>query len=331
MKEDQFLSRDDAQGTGNLFSHFIVKGILLNKDFGSIGFVVPLSFACGDNYEKVRSYVFHSYKELFASHYSIRPAKLFPGVDQRITLFFTKGKTLSQSCSISSSRLWRWNPGSEEFVVNNPDLGFLGKQSTGFIPKVAGNLGTQIYESIISAPVSLGKLMGGGVFTAYYHGIARYWIKTYDFIPYFRREGEGLASQSSTLGSCNFPAEFNKYLFLLLTNSSLFYYWWITRSDEFHVLPSDFIDFGLSNLAYFQDNSLKVTELVKKLMADYQNNSKRSTGNAGGKRINFDVFYPKKSFAIIHRIDDFIADGYGFSKQTNDFIKCYDIEYRSDE
>jgi hypothetical protein len=331
FKENSFFSRGEARGTGNLFSHFIVKQVSLNLDKGNIGFVVPLSFACGSSYENVRKLVYQNYEGIFASHYSIRPAKLFPGIDQRITLFFTKEKTHSRNCLIYSSRLWRWNLGQEEFVVNNPDLGFLGRQNEGFIPKVAGKIGADIYKKIVNSPTTLSTLMCESEYIAYFHGIARYWIKTYDFIPFFKREGEITPSKSSTIGNFCFSSEFSKYLFLLLTNSSLFYYWWITRSDEFHVLSSDFTDFGINDLNYFQRHSNEVVNLAKELMKDYQIHSIRSSGNAGGRKISFDIFFPRKSIAIIHKIDDLVAEAYKFDNKINDFIKNYDIEFRTDE
>jgi hypothetical protein len=331
FKENAFFSRGEAQGTGNLFSHFIARQIYLNSEEGVIGFVVPLSFACGDSYEKVRRLIYQTYEGIYSSHYSIRPAKLFPGIDQRITIFFTKGKSHSKNCRVYSSRLWRWNPGLEDYVVNNPDLGYIGDKASGFIPKVAGQIGADLYNKISNAPITLKSLMDGGEYVAYYHGIARYWIKTYDFIPFFSREGEVTLSKSSTLGSVGFSTEFGEYLFLLLTNSSLFYYWWIARSDEFHVLFSDLADFGILNIDCFMKSSDTMIRLVRELMADYQVHSKRSSGYAGGKKIISDIFFPRRSLAIIHEIDDFIADAYGFNTKYRDFIKYYDAEFRTDE
>ena len=331
FRENAYFSRSEAVGTGNLFSHFIVKQVHINCKGGNLGFVVPLSLACGDSFENVRQLLFLKYDDLYASHYSIRPAKLFPGIDQRITIFYTANKTSIGKCKVHSSRLWRWNLGQEESVVNNPELGFVGHQNSGLIPKVAGDLGAEIYNKIKNAPINIHTLLNGNEFEAYYHAIARYWIKTYNFKPFFLREGETGPSQSSTLGTVNFSTEFNKFLFLLLTNSSLFYFWWIARGDEFHVLFSDFTTFGIQNRDYFENNFEKMMALVRELMEEYKINSKRSFGNAGGKKISFDVFFPRKSLSAIHKIDDFIAEAYGFDERANLFLKTYDIGFRADD
>ena len=296
FRENKYFNKGEAAGTGNLFGHFIVKQAALNGNNGKLGFVIPLSLACGDSYEKVRQLLFLNYEDLFASHYSIRPAKLFPGIDQRVTIFYTSNKKPKGKCQVHSSRLWRWNVGCEERVVYQPQLGLVGYQKDGLIPKVAGDLGANIYTKIYDAPVKMHVLMEGNKYIAYYHGIARYWIKTYDFIPFFLREGETIQSQSSTLGTATFSTEFDKYLFLLLTNSSLFYYWWIARGDEFHVLFSDFTNFGIINIELFKKKSEFVFSLVNELMLEYKKNSKRSCGNAGGKKFHMTSFSPEKVY-----------------------------------
>jgi len=45
--ENAYFAAARGAGTGNLFSHFIASQIPLNAQDGSIGFVVPLSLACG--------------------------------------------------------------------------------------------------------------------------------------------------------------------------------------------------------------------------------------------------------------------------------------------
>jgi hypothetical protein len=331
FKENSYFARSEAVGTGNLFSHFIVKAVHLNSDGGNLGFVIPLSLACGESYESIRKLIYREYDDLNASHYSIRPAKLFPGVDQRITIFYTTHKTSKGKCKVRSSRFWRWSLGDEEKVVNSPGLGLAGYQQAGLIPKVAGDIGAAVYKKVLNAPIKLQALINGGEYIAYYHAIARYWIKTYDFIPHFSREGESRPSKSSTLGTLGFSTEFNKYLFLLLTNSSLFYYWWIARGDEFHVLTSDFYEFGIVNYELFSKRSKDVIHLVNLLMHDYKKNAKRSTGNAGGKKYTYDVFFPRKSLPIISEIDDLIADLYGFDNGSVIFLKTYDQQFRTDE
>lgn len=314
-----------------MFSYFISRAVDKNTYRGSLGYVVPLSFACGSRYEITRLKIYKNYERLYSSHYSIRPVKIFPGIDQRVTIFIAENKNYSADCGVYSSRLWRFNYGDKEKVVMQPQLGYIGRMDQGLLPKTAGEIGAKIYQRILSLPNQLGSLvLDIGNFDAYYHSIARYWIKAYDFKPYFSREGDNTASMSSTISRMFFSSELDKLVFLLLINSSLFYYWWIARGDEFHVLYSEISEFRFGDYEYFALNKDKCNDLVDKLMHSYKDNAQRKTGIAGGKKIIYDEFYPRKSIDIIHQIDDFLAPSYKFTEEQLAFIKNYDIDFRTD-
>jgi hypothetical protein len=330
FKEPAFFLKEEGAGTGNLFGHFIIKAKDINQLSGTIGFVVPLSLACGDSFNNVRKALYTSYELLLASHYSIRPAKLFPGVDQRITLFIGKNKGYFSRCDVYSSRLWRFNYGREKDVVNHPQLGHVGAINSGIIPKTAGYIGAEIYKKIFSAPDTLGSLISKtGKQSAFYHSAARYWIKAYDFTPYFSREGETDSGRSTKLKELPFESEFEKNVFILLVNSSLFYYWWMVVGDEFDVLRSEINEFHLP-LNSFQKHEEDVFRLVSKLMKDYRENAVRKNANVGNVRIAYDEFYPRKSLGIISEIDALIAKIYGLSELEAKFVSTYDHEYRTD-
>jgi len=329
FKEDYYFSSSEAGGTRNLFSHFIIRAINVNSLRGAFGYVVPLSLACGSNYEAIRTKIYHNYEMLYASHYSIRPAKLFPNVDQRITIFTAYSKGYRNQCAVYSSRLWRFHPGEQENVVNHPELGFVGKINKGVIPKTAGEIGARIYNWIRASPDRLISLLGDGDVPGYYHSAARYWVKAYNFVPYFRRENEDSPTRSTKLKELRFNTNYERDIFILLINSSLFYYWWIAIGDEFDVLINEIKEFGYDHdrVSGYRD---EIKRLVTELMSDYLAHSYRKKASASGKKIEYDEFYPRKSINIIHEIDDLIAKIHGLSPEMNAFLKSYDLEFRTD-
>ncbi len=330
-----FFNRGVAAGTGNLYGHFIAKAVEINQTNGNIGFVVPLSFACGSSFESLRREIYHRYKLLGASHYSLRPNMLFDGVQQRITIFYALTKTLTTTCQLYSSKLWRWKKSDQEFVVRNPNLALVGAIQQGVIPKIHTRVGADIYNHLVGAPQALSSLVGKSADSkphlAYYHSVARYWIKAYDFIPHFQREYDSSPSVSTKLKTVNLASELDKYIFLLLMNSSLFYYWWIANSDEFDVQLGEIMGFGLYGYNAFKARGSEVIALVKSLMEDYSRHSVIRTTSLGGSRAEYQEFYPRKSVEIIHRIDDFICPIYGLSDEQNEFLKSFDLSWRTDE
>lgn len=334
FKETAFYKKEFAAGCGNLFGHFITKAVSLNVERGAIGFIVPLSFACGSSYENVRQTVYRNYHSLYASHYSKRPNMLFEGVQQRITIFLAHSKNDSSTCEVYSSRLLRWRKKDQEWVVRNPQLAFVDRIQRGLIPKVGSDVGAQIYRHIINAPQKFGKLFlpnGADDYVAYYHNVAMYWIKAYDFMPYFKREKESSTTASTGLKKSHFDDIFDRDLFVALLNSSLFYYWWMTQCDEFHVLISEISEFGIHGYETFRQNHATLAALVKELMENYQKNSVIKSTALGGARAFYQEFYPRKSRHIINRIDDFIAPIYGLTEEQNRFLKEYDLVWRTDE
>jgi hypothetical protein len=334
FRENVYFLNRKAGRSGNLFAHFIERAIYLNQPKGSIGFVVPLSLACGSSFENVRKLLYKNYEYLYCSHYSKRPNMIFKGVQQRITIFYTKNKGKYFHTNLYSSRLWRWRENEREKVVYYPQLVKVGQIKNGIIPKVANNTGLEIYNLLTKAPFKLGKTiinnkLGDNVYNAYYHSVSMYWIKAYDFIPHFKREAEDNLSISTKLKQLAFNSEFDKNVFLLLVNSSLFYYWWISCGNEFDLLSSEIKDFGVLGYHEMKREQQLIVNYVNHLMNDYKKNSEIKSTSLGGKRVEYQEFYPRKSRDIIYQIDDLIAKFYGLTNKQVHFLKYYDFEYRT--
>ncbi len=110
--------------------------------------------------------------------------------------------------------------------------------------------------------------------------------------------------------------------------SSLFYVWWITTSDCYHLNKRELDTFPLD-----VNNSKLVAELAtisKPLVDDLKSKSKRRVYvyEKTSGRVEYDEFYPKKSKPIIDEIDRVLATHYGFTDEELDFIINYDIKYR---
>jgi len=334
LRENKYFQKNPASGSRNLFSHFIVKAIENNHKDGNLGFVVPLSFACGSTFEKTRQQVFRNYRSLHASHYSKRPNMLFDGVQQRITIFYSLKKSETTKCKLHSSKLWRWQKRDQELVVRNPQQNFVGNFNKGVIPKVHTSVGADIYNYIMGATKKLDFLFstnqGNNKSVAYYHSVSMYWIKAYDFVPHFSREDKSKPAISTKLKKVVFQDDIDKYIFLLMMNSSLFYYWWISISNEFDVQVNEIRRFGLYGYDKLRNQESNIKRLVTLLMKDYQKHSAIKTTRLGGKLSEYQEFYPRKSKNIINEIDDFIAPIYGISQEQNIFLKNFDIEWRTD-
>jgi len=241
-------------------------------------------------------------------------------------------KEENNKCVVHSSKLWYWKKEDQEKVVHYPETTEIGIITEGVIPKVHTKVGAEVYKYILASPDKLGDLLkkpnAMNSVSAYYHSAALYWIKAYDFIPYFRR---GNTTISTKLKEVSFSSEVDKSIFLLLLNSSIFYFYWIANSNQFDVQMNQIKNFGLRGYDEFLKKGNEIDRLVSLLMSDYKKNSEIITSNRGGGSAEHQQFYPRKSIEIINEIDDFIAPIYGLSDEQNRFLKEYDLSWRTDE
>ncbi|MBO0792993.1 MAG: hypothetical protein J2P36_18885, partial [Ktedonobacteraceae bacterium] len=114
---------------------------------------------------------------------------------------------------------------------------------------------------------------------------------------------------------------------------SLFYTWFATFSDGFHLSHALVKDFPLSDQLY---SLPELPWLAQQLQADIQRNATLSTRNTRAEpgtnktqhRIELEEFRMSLSKPLLDEIDRVLADHYGLTEQELDFVIHYDIKYR---
>jgi hypothetical protein len=151
-------------------------------------------------------------------------------------------------------------------------------------------------------------------------------MRAHPFVPYFYSERDG-EKASTQLKPIALATEAQALAASGIICSSLFYVWWLTSSDCYHLNKRE-VDGLPVNIA----NSHLVGSLAassKELMTDLKAKSRRRVYvyKTSG-RVEYDEFYPKLSKPIIDKIDQVLAQYYGFTNEELDFIINYDIKYR---
>lgn len=330
--ESDYFKALPAGSTGNLFGHFIAKGVELNAREGAFSFIVPLSFASGSDFENVRCQIYRNYGNLRSSHYSIRPARLFDGVDQRMTIFLARNKG-EPPCVVESSRLYRYSKEEREELVRHPIMGKAGTIKEGFIPRVADDIGASIYKKFLSIGTKIADCCrktdtDGEDLSApwWYHSVGRYWLKAYDFTPHFTRDGVGgISANIKSIIPISMEAA---KACIAVVNSNLFYFWWIMQSDEFHLLSSEIFSMAIPDSLI---TDVKVHAATDKLMRDYQTQAERKCLNLRGVAIEMDEIHARKSRTIILEIDELLAPHYDLTGEELKFLQEYDVKFRCGE
>ena len=295
----------------NLYAYVIERSVQLVKHSNNIGFIVPLTIASNNNMQILRDFV-SNIGCIYFSHYEIRPAKLFEGVEQRLTIFIIRQAGENQ---IYSTAIRRWSSEHRDtlFKLTHYAHSFNNKS----IWRISTKLEENIYKKFIQhneSSINLSPIPNGNAICYRTAGI-RYWI-------IFLNNGFNTESLSNKISY--FKDEgMNKY-YMAAFNSNLFWWYYALNFDMFNC--KDYMIFGF-RLDYLKDNILN--GLATELESDLNNNREELVINSKTRGVVSSYIFRKKlSKQIIDKIDFQLSKHYGFTDEELDFIINYDIKYR---
>ena len=329
VKDEYTIRGYETESCGNLYAFVFEKGFRLLQHNGWKSMIIPHSAYCTDRMEPFQK-LFHCSKRIgWVQTYSIRPAKLFVGAEQRLAIY-----TLQQSSNPSdvlyASRYHRWHTQFRSHLfavaehVNVTQMPF--KNS---VPKVHTKIEQSLWKKLSQFSV-LGKCLIGSrtPYTTYFHNAPRYWIRAMDFAPYFwnERDGEKISTHVKPL---RLTTELDASVVAAALNSSLFYWWFVVLSNCRDLTLREVRSFPIGVNQMNETIKQNLSELSADLMQDLKRHSQRKETNykTTGKVI-YDEFFPRHSKPIIDKIDRVLAKHYGFTTEELDFIINYDIKYR---
>jgi hypothetical protein len=259
-----------------------------------------------------------------------RPAKLFDGLQNcRSAIVILQHGVRAQQGRIWSSGYRRWAGECRDLLF--PLTAFTqigaGLLEQDQFPKMAAPLQALTLGKAFAKcnpPLSRSISPHPTEHVVFYQESARYWLKATVGIPYYAKNGR--------VGA---PAH-GRYLFLAdeararstcaILNSSLFYIYFISYGDCFHVSENLVTRLPIPSGA-LSDRKLSV--LGGKLMRDLNRHAERKTiETKSADSIRYDEFRVGQSKAIIDEIDHVLARHYGFTEEELDFIINYDVKYR---
>lgn len=301
-----------TESCSNLYAFIIERSSILAKNNDNISFIVPLTIASNNNMQIVRDMICEL-GNIYFSHYEIRPAKLFEGVEQRLSIFIIRHNTTS---SIMSTSIQRWN--SEHRNLLFKSIHYSPSFNDGSIWRTSSCVETTIYNKFIrhiSANTNLSSIKDENCKICYRTAGVRYWI-------IFLNNGFNTVSLSNKENY--FKESDMSYFYMAAFNSNLFWWYYALNFDMFNL--KDYMIFTF-RLTYDKDEN--ITRLAKFLETDLNNNKETLIVNSKTRgTISSFVFKKKSSKKIIDEIDKALAKHYGFTEEELDFIINYDIKYR---
>lgn len=296
----------------NLYAFIIERSLTIAKNRDNISFIVPLTIAANNNMSIVRNLICNQ-GHVYFSHYEIRPAKLFEGVEQRLTIFIIRNTIENQLWSTS---IMRWH--AEHRALLFSSIHYAPSFNDGSIWRTSSMIESSIYnkfKSNLPANSYISPNRDCSTQICYRTAGVRYWI-------IFLHNGfntQSLSNKTNYFQSANMS-----YYFMSAFNSNLFWWYYSLNYDMFNL--KDYMIFSF-RLTYSEDKEL--TSLAHKIEKSLDDNKETLVMNSRTRGTVESFVYRKKlSKPIIDEIDKVLAKHYGFTEEELDFIVNYDIKYR---
>jgi hypothetical protein len=309
----------------NLWAFVVERSLSILLKSGAIGLIVPMSLVCTERMRTIQRRVAscgHVWLANFES--DSNPGQLFDGVKQNVTIFLG---CRSSSCEVYTTKLLRYFQEFRDCVFPLVEFALLDRGfpiQFGFA-KVSTPIELRVLSILFSKPrLAAMKSMDIGE-PILVHRIAHYYIKCFDFVPFFRSDRDGVKKSE----------DYKEYFFAPPTepvvaaiNSSAFYLYWQAFFDAFKAGKLCVESFPLGDTRALKVQG-ELVKLAKDLMCDMNANATRLRAEyrATGQ-VEYDQFYPRKSKHLMDEIDRILARHYGFTEEELDFIINYDIKYR---
>ena len=339
----------NSRDCGNTHAYFIERSIKLLESDGRFGFIVPLSLVSTERMDSIREFIHNNSSEAKYYNFDDRPSKIFSGIeDCRSTIVVTQKGTGVKSLTTSKYHRW-YSKDRAKFLKAIKTTGWTILKAKAIIPKIGTPIEKDILKKITEKTngKTLQNYAAKDEEKIWYHNAPRYWIHAHpeEYLPkieyysgYKKDNMNEITPQElkETKVSSHYKAiavnSKHAYIVNGLLNSSLFYWWFVVWSDGRDLLAQHITSFPLNLDVFPPDLEKQIQKLVEELMESYENNSNVKLNlRSGGKYcIRIKEIIPKKSKAIIDQIDDIFADYFDFTSKEKEFIKTFDLKFRTE-
>jgi hypothetical protein len=306
--------------SGNLYAYVTERALVLLRQQCRLGVILPLASISLDGTFSFRELLGKFTSQLWHASFGFRPAKLFEGVNLRLTILLST-KAMSSEQVLFSSKYVLWSQEERNYLFQRLAFHQSKIVPDGRFLKADDDRGISVVHKVIAqksrVQTFVEKKHG---YKLSYHRSPLYWIRAMDFEPYFKSQTkERSVHHFRDLYFCD---EKHGKLIGALLNSTLFYFWFASVGNCRNLTNEDVTQMPIGDV--MTSSVTEAGKLFVALMKDYEKNSEIT------KRYNceYQTFYPSISKPIIDQIDTVLAQHYGFTPEELDFIINYDIKYR---
>ena len=320
VRKEYRITSYETESCGNLYTLIAERSLKLLKSAGMCSMIVPISAFSNRSMREFQEHL-KKYPTLHISNFHQRPAQLFHGVLQRLSIFHINNSKI-QKANIHTTSVIRWYTEAREILFNNLKY-HLTPQFKQRIFKVGNNIENSILEKYRDhkeigmhlLPIS----QANNNFVAYRTAGGGYW---WTFL------NSKFQTESLSNKIAYFANPYDARVFMATLNSSLFWWYYLTSYDLFNL--KDYMIFSFQ-FNYPENKPLErdLIYLAERLQTELLGNAiqYRIESKTRGSSYTF-TYQNSHSKSILDQIDRVLANHYGFTDEELDFIINYDIKYR---
>ena len=326
VKKTYTVKNYETESCGNLYAYFMERSNTLNDKSGCFSFITQMALITTKRMKSIREILRIEYDKSYFINLSgdWHPGKLFENVRSQFTIY--TGIRVNAIAKTYTTNYVRW------FGLERSDL--LQKikftenkhcQCEEPYPKFGHEEDDRIWMKVKNKKTQIDTYLQNRGHPFFYRnaGLAYYLIAINFQQKFFVNDKK---QTSSTLKTCFCDSEFVRDCLTCLFNSNLFYWYFASYSDCYHITKSDIHRFRL-DIDLNQMNGF--VQICSSLMMDIDKNSitKETFYKSRGK-IVYQEFHPRHSKSIIDKIDTILAEHYNLTEKELDYIINYDVKYR---
>ena len=293
---------------GNIYANILLNAAKKLEKNGAIGFIIPLSYVSTPRMKKLRDELGVLVSEQYILSFADRPDCLFDSVHQKLCILIGKDKKSEKTVYTGNYQYWY----KQERATLFTDIQMVKNKhkNEDFIPKLGTEQDIVIYKKITDTRKmqSVYDISRNGTESVYLNRREAFWMKAYR---------EQVDDPEYKVFSFKSPIEAD-YCYCLI-NSSLFWWYWISVSDCWHV-SKDLNGFMMP----MKVNMTGATELAQGLRQRLE----ETKVYVGTKQTQYEYKH-RECLEEIRAIDDFINAAYGLTEAESNYIKNFAIRYRT--
>jgi hypothetical protein len=311
-----------TEQSGNLYAFVLERSTDLVSVHGRLGLIVPIGIVSLSETVGARTMLVERTNRLWFSNFAIRPAKLFEGVEQRLTIWLA-AVSGEQEQQIFSTKYHQWYKSERSTLFarmeyfNVTDL-FVSE----YIPKVSNHIAHEVVRKIIEIKEGTiaENLINQSRTKLFFHRTPGYWIRIMDFEPHFKSP-TATRSVHHIRELCVKDEAMAKFIGAIVS-SSLYFFWFFSIGNCRNLTLGDVKQFPVGRPS--KSIIFRVGKLFDRLMKDFQKNSFINTRG----ETEFQEFDWGLSKPIIDQLDMVLGEHYSLSAEEIDFVANFDIKIR---